>query len=211
MINDPVKYFTHSLLLDQEIEALIELTKGLKRKDIKKIHKRLMVPESVCDDKCKVIDFLEAMKKWEYFRSYVFYRALETIRPDLVPTAVYIPWLCSTVKPTRRTESPLSVITLIEMLRSEIPIGQIQRIYKSYKKSPGESDEEIGFENTMKLLFENNLIQKDLTSLCQLMNNIKLYEVAQSLEAYKREFKDVPDRVFRSNFREAYLGKQIVQ
>ena len=76
--------------------------------------------------------------------------------------------------------------------------------------SLGKYEGEVGFEIMMKLLLENNSIQKDLTSLRKIMWEINLDEVSQKLEAYREELKHMTEFELTKTFSKEFgkLGKQ---
>ena len=192
------------------IQDLKELTNRLSRDDIKKLLNALSVPEGVCAFECEAIDFLRAMKKWTQFDSFRFYQSLNSVRPDLVPIAVRIPWLC-TDRPVTRSTEELTVKSLIETLKNGIGIGNLKLINMYH--SSEESGEDVRFESTMKMIFEKNLIKKDLTRLSKILIDLELNDLAGKLDAYKRIFETMEEYEFTSKFKNELtrIGNQIVE
>ena len=192
------------------IQDLKELTNRLSRDDIKKLLNALSVPEGVCGFECEATEFLLAMKDWTEFDTFLFYQSLNSVRPDLVPIAVRIPWLC-TDRPVTRSTEELTVKSLIEMLKNGIGIENL-RLINMYHSSEKSSDD-VRFESTMKMIFGKNLIKKDLTRLSKILIDLELSDLAGKLDAYQRTFETMEDHEFTSKFRKELtrIGKQIVE
>ena len=78
----------------EELKAVSEFTNQLRTADISKIQTLIKLPEALCADISKGTPFLTAMKQWRGRSPFLFYQALQDIRPDLVKAACRIPWLC---------------------------------------------------------------------------------------------------------------------
>ena len=189
---------------------LKELTERLSRDDINKLLNALSVPEGVCHWECDATDFLHALKGWTEFNPFSFYQSLNSIRPDLISIALTIKWLCTDSPVTLTTES-LTIKSFIEMLKKGISTSNLKILHTRYSK--GKTSKEVRFETTMQLLAANNLIKKDLSSLSQLLNDLKLNKFVSKLQPYKAVFQDLHDQEFSSYFKRELtrLGKQIFE
>ena len=192
------------------VSNLKELIERLSREDVKKLFNALSVPEGVCHLECDATDFLFALRGWTEFNPFSFYKCLNSVRPDLVPIALNIKWLCSN-SPVTLTTEPLTIKSFIETLQNGISILNLKILHMEYSK--GKTSEEVRFETTMQLLVANNLIRKDLFSLSLLLNSLKLNELVQKLQPYKAAFQTMEDQEFTSKFKKELtrIGKQIVE
>ena len=197
-------------IMDEDLFNLKELTERLSRDDIKKLLNALSVPEGVCHWESDATNFLYALKEWTQFNPFSFYQSLNTIRPDLIPIALTIKWLC-TDSPVTLTIEPLTIKSFIEMLKNGISSNNLKLLHMRYSKR--KSSEDIRFETTMQLIATNNLIQRDMSSLSQLLNSLKLNEMVQRLQPYKTAFQNMEDQEFTSKFKKELIrfGKRIIE
>ena len=193
------------------MEALLylkELSDALSRHDIHQLHDSLSVPDGLCDRDSDGTLFLTSLKRWNEFDPFIFHQSLLAIRPDLVVVALNISWLCVDV-PGMHSDQPLTVKGLVQLLQWGISIGNLRLIQAVYDSE----ESEVKFDNTMKLLLRNNVIQKDLVALSKLLIYIKRNDIAEKLRTYKAIFANMSEHEFTSKFRRelARLGKQIIE
>ena len=180
-----------------EISALNDLTTELTAEDIIRIKNEIGIPEGLCKDITQGFNFINAMKQWKGRDPYKFYLAIQHIRPDLLAIACDIKWLC-VESPIEFQEDELSIKTLINLLRSEIPKEKWTLIYIAIAN---ESIENISFEMTLNKLLENGYIQKDLQNLLKILKGIQRNDVIDKLKVYIELFSQMEDGEFESKFK----------
>ena len=193
-----------------EISILTKLTHSLTNDDVKKLHDSLSVPDGVCDRTCEVVDFLFALKGWKGLDKYRFYLSLQSIRPDLVQLALNIAWLCVGYPGTEQaTSQTITIKSLIEFLKSEVSMKNLKLIQMSY----GEETSEVRFENVLKLMLDNKVIEKNLTNLSEVLCGMERNDIAMKMNPFKGGFTEMSEQEFTSKFRKELtrLGKQIIE
>ena len=190
----------------QELVALKELSNQLKANDIKQITNLIGLPEGLCQEITEVTKFLTTLKKWSGHNPFIFYQTLKHVRADLVATACKIKWLCVT-SPEEieyKEEEKLYIKTLIEFLKSEISKANWELIYMV---ATNEAGEDVNFETTLNKLLEKGLIEKDLTTLIEIIKGIQRGDLVEKLEEYRHIFGQMEDGEFESKFKKE-VGKQ---
>ena len=190
----------------QELFALKELSNQLKTNDIKQITDFIGIPEGLCQEITEVTKFLTTLKKWSGHNPFIFYQTLKHVRGDLVATACKIKWLCVT-SPEEieyKEEEKLSIKTLIELLKSEISKTNWELIYMVVTNEAGE---DVNFETTLNKLLEKGLIEKDLTTLIEIIKGIQREDLVEKLEQYRHAFGQMEDGEFETKFKKE-VGKQ---
>ena len=183
----------------EEISALTELTSELTAGDIIRIKNEIGIPEGLCKDITQESNFIHAMKRWKGRDPYKFYLALQHIRPDLIATACGVKWLCvASPQESEYQEEELSMKTLINLLRHEIPKEKWSLIYIAVAK---ESVDNISFEMTLHKLLAHGYIQRDLQSLTKVLKGIQRNDVIDKLSAYIGLFSQMEEGEFESKFR----------
>ena len=183
-----------------ELNALNELSTELKEHEIIRILTELRVPEVLYQDIKQGTNFLTALKKWSSHNSYQFYQSLNSVRPELVPVACRIKWLCvsSPEQTEYKEEEMLTIKTLIELMKSEISIVKWQLIYMVVT---GEAGENVNFEITLNKLLEKGLIDRDLKTLKEIMKEIQRNDLIEKLQEYQNAFSTMEDGEFESKFK----------
>ena len=190
----------------QELVALKELSNQLKANDIKQITDFIGIPEGLCQEITEGSKFLTTLKKWSGHNPFIFYQTLKHVRGDLVATACKIKWLCVT-SPEEieyKEEEKLSIKTLIEFLKSEISKANWELIYMV---ATNEAGEDVNFETTLNKLLEKGLIEKDITTLIEIIKGIQREDLVEKLEQYRHAFGQMEDGEFESKFKKE-VGKQ---
>ena len=190
----------------QELFALKELSNQLKANDIEQITDLIGLPEGLCQEITEVTKFLTTLKKWSGHNPFIFYQTLKHVRADLVANACKIKWLCVT-SPEEieyKEEEKLSIKTLIEFLKSEISKANWELIYMV---ATNEAGEDVNFETTLNKLLEKGLIEKDLTTLIEIIKGIQREDLVEKLEQYRHAFSQMEDGEFESKFKKE-VGKQ---
>ena len=190
------------------LSHLKDFSVALSRHDIQQLHDSLSVPVGICDRDSDALQFLSSLKRWNEFDPFIFHQSLLAIRPDLVRIALNFSWLCVDV-PGMHSDQPLTIKGFVQLLQWGISIGNLHLIQAKYYSE----ESEVNFENTMKLLLKNNIIQKDLIELSLLLIDVKLNAIAKKLDAYSKAFQSMCDHVFTSKFRKelARLGEQLIE
>ena len=194
-----------------ELSALIELSNQLKPADIIRIQNMIALPVGLCEDNTQGTLFLYAVKRWSGHNPFIFYNTMKSIRPELVHIACHIPWLCvSTPTGCDQIENELSIKTLIELLKTEIPKGQWLMIYISIAK---EAKEEVGFAVTLNMLMDNGYIERDLKRLSRLMVEIQRHDLVDKLQTYKYIFIGMEEEEFIGKLKKeiGIQAKEMVQ
>ena len=178
-----------------ELSALIELSEGITESEIMQIQTIINLPAGLCKD----AEFFSAIERWKEHSPYMFYLALKDMRPDLIPLACEIPWLCvSTPSEFVNEGKELTIKTLIGMLKSEIPRDKWGMIYIVIAKEP---QEDVDFEITLNMLVENGYIQADLKKLFQIMKAVKRDDIVEKLKPYQKAFSEMGDAEFEWKFK----------
>ena len=183
-----------------ELNALNELSTELKEHEIMRILTELRVPEVLYQDIKQGTNFLTALKKWSSHNSYQFYQSLNSVRPELVPVACRVKWLCvsSPEQTEYKEEEVLSIKTLIELMKSEISNVKWQLIYMVVT---GEAGENVNFEITLNKLLEKGLIDRDLKTLKVIMKEIQRNDLIEKLQEYQNAFSTMEEGEFESKFK----------
>ena len=154
-----------------ELIASKELSLKLTTADITRMQTLIRAPEGLCDNVSDVPLFLLALRQWNQHSPFRFYTALKDTRPDLIETACKIPWLCvSSPSDCEQEGEELSIKSLIDLLRSEITKSNWILIYMAVTNEAGDN---IGFEITLNKMLEKGLIERDLTTLSEILKGIQ--------------------------------------
>ena len=188
-----------------EISALIELSEKISTAEILQIQTVIRMPEALCKDVTKVTSFLTSIKQWKEHDPYLFYLALEDLRPELTTLACGIPWLCMpTPNKLEYQAKELSIKSLIDLLKSEITKDKWGIIYMVIAN---EAKENADFELTLNKMAEKGFIEKDLIKLSQMMAVIKRDDIVEKMQPYQRAFSGMEDGEFEWKFKKE-VGNQ---
>ena len=180
-----------------EISAISDLSDELTIGDISKLQIVIQIPDGIYKEVKNGTQFLHAIKFWKRNNPFIFYQALLDARPDLVAMACDIPWLCSTCEGEYQEEE-LSIKTLINLLKTEIPKDKWTQIYIGLSQ---ETEENVGYEITLNKMLEKGFIKKDLITLILVLKSIKRLDVIEKLKAYQKVFAEMEDEEFESKFK----------
>ena len=182
-----------------KLTAMKELSAELTPEDIIKIRNVIGIPAGLCEGVTTGIQLLTAIKRWKQHNPYLFYLVLQDIRPDMIAVANRLPWLCASAPSEFECRGEeLSIKSLIELLKTEIKGDEWQLIYMHTENEAGEN---MGFEMTMEKLLENELMQKELIQLSDLLKGIEREDVVKKLEEYKNIFSGMQEGEFESKFK----------
>ena len=207
-------YLSHSIIVSfrnlgidtmnlPELSQLKEFSEQLTTDDIGKFKVQLNLPTALFQVTGGV-QFLIALKKWGNHNPYAFYQALLSIRPDLVPIAMQIPWLCNANENEYEDSSEqLSIKTLITLLKTELTVDNLSLIYASIST---EIEESIDFETTLNKLLENRYIQADLKALSIFLVRIKRDDIVTKLELYKNVLGQMKKEKFQYDFKNVIVS-----
>ena len=188
-----------------EISALMELSEQLTTAEIIQMQTVIKMPEALCKDVTKGTNFLTAIKQWKEHDPYLFYLALEDLRPELTTLACGIPWLCmSTPNELEYQEKELTIKTLIDLLKSEITKDKWGIIYMAIAN---EAKENVDFELTLNKMAEKGFIQKDMIQLSQIMAVIRRDDIVEKMKPYQKVFSGMEDGEFEWKFKKE-VGNQ---
>ena len=180
------------------LTQLTEFSEQLTTDDIGKFKVQLYLPTALFQVTGGV-QFVFALKKWGNHNPYAFYQALLSIRPDLVPIAMQIPWLCNAIENEYEDSSEqLSIKTLITLLKTELTVDNLSLIYVSIST---EIEESIDFETTLNKLLEKGYIQTDLKALSILLLQIKRDDIVKKLELYQSVLYNLNEDEFQFKFK----------
>ena len=180
------------------LTQLTEFSEQLTTDDIGKFRVQLNLPTALFQITGGV-QFVFAIKKWENHNPYAFYQALLSIRPDLVPIAMQIPWLCNAIENEYEDYSEqLSIKTLTTLLKTELTVDNLTLIYVSIST---EIEESIDFETTLHKLLEKGYIQTDLKALSILLLQIKRDDIVKKLELYQNVLCQMDKEKFQYDFK----------
>ena len=182
-----------------EIGTLIELSEKLTEAETVQLQTVIQMPEGLCKEVSKGKNFLTAIKQWNEHNPYQFYLALESLRPDLTTIACKVSWLCvSTPNESDYEDEALSIKTLIDLLKSEIPKDRWAIIYMVIAN---EAKENVDFESTLTKMIEKGFIQKDLNQLSQIMKVINREDIVLKMKAYQKVFSGMEEGEFEWKFK----------
>ena len=188
-------YFTMNV---PALTQLTEFSEQLTTDDIGKFKVQLNLPTALFQVTGGV-QFLIALKIWGNHNPYAFYQALLSIRPDLVPIAMQIPWLCNAIENEYEDSSEqLSIKTLITLLKTALTVDNLSLIYVSIST---EIEESIDFETTLHKLLEKGYIQTDLKALSILLLQIKRDDIVRKLELYQNVLGEMDKEKFQYDFK----------
>ena len=195
-----------------ELSALTELSRELTPIDCIRIRNAIGLPEGLSEEAKEGFLFLIAFKKWRGHRPHRFYTILRDIHPELITIACKIPWLCvsSHSDVEYEEEEKISIKSLIELLKNEITKGQWVAIYMVVA---GETNVNIGFQETLEMLLDKELIHSDLTQLSQIMEVIERNDIVEKLKVFQRAFNQMEEGEFESKFKREVnsQAKELVQ
>ena len=181
------------------LTALAELSNELTIDNVKQIRNEIGIPEALCEDLSKITNFIFAIKRWNQHNPFRFYLALKRIRPELTEKACRIKWLCnSSPGGTDFQEEELSIKTLIALLKTEITKAQWLMVYMIVTN---EAKENVSFADTLNVLLEKGLINKDLTELSNILKAIQREDIAAKLQDYWNLFSTMEEGEFESKLK----------
>ena len=211
-----VKYSHYSLgfqRMEQKlsnIEHMSELAKELSANDIAQLRFQMKVPMGICDKDSDEVSFLLALRNWEEFNPYSFHQALTSMnRHDLVAIAINITWLCVS-EPTEITEQfeePLSMKTLLSLLRNEISKKEWKIIAINLMDSLEIKED---FESIITACLENQIITNDLVSLQSMLTKIQRLDLVGKIREYKTLFIGMSEEEFNAKIKRE-LSAQAVE
>ena len=182
-----------------KLVAMKELSAELTPEDIIKIRNVIGIPAGLCERVTTGTQLLTAIKRWKQHNPYLFYLVLQDIRPDMIAVANRLPWLCASAPSEFECRGEeLSIKSLIELLKREIKREEWELIYMHIENDAGEN---MGFEMTMEKLLENEIMQKELIQLADLLKGIQREDVVKKLEEYKKVFSNMQEGEFESKFK----------
>ena len=183
-----------------ELSALTELSRELTAIDCIRIRNVIGLPEGLSEEAKEGFLFLIAFKQWRGHRPDRFYTILRDIHPELITIACKIPWLCvsSHSDVEYEEEEEISIKSLIDLLKTEITKGQWVAIYMVVA---GETNVNIGFQETLEMLLDKGLIHSDLTQLSQIMEVIQRNDIVEKLKVFQRAFNRMEEGEFESKFK----------
>ena len=191
------------------IEHMSELTKELSADDVTQLRFQMKVPMGICDKDFGKLNFLLALRNWKEFNPYLFYQALTSInRPDLIAIASNITWLCVS-EPTEITEQfkePLSIKTLLSLLRTEITQKEWKIIAISLMDSLEIKED---FESIITACLENKFITKDLVNLQNMLTILDRLDLVDKIRDYKTIFIGMPQDEFNAKIKRELLAQAI--
>ena len=182
------------------LTALAELSNELTIDNVKEIRNEIGIPEALCEDLSQITNFIFAIRKWNQHNPFRFYLALKRIRPELTEKACRIKWLCNSSPDGTdfQEEEELSIKTLIELLKTEITKAQWLMVYMIVTS---EAKENVSFADTLNVLLEKGLINKDLTELSNILKAIQREDIAAKLQDYWNLFSTMEEGEFESKFK----------
>ena len=183
-----------------------ELTTG----DVAKLRTQMHVPAGICDEDCDGISFMFAIIKWEGFDPYSFYLALNSLnRPDIMNIALKLPHICVSepIQETARFAEPLSMKTLLQLMRTEISQKEWQVIAIGIKQ------DKYDFESIIKVCLEKQIISSDLENLQKMLSLLDRLDVAAKIRQYRPLFVEMCEEEFVGRMKKALTlqGAEIKQ
>ena len=192
------------------IEHIFELAKELSANDVAQLRFQMKVPMGICDKDSDEVSFLLALRNWKEFNPYSFYQALISMnRPDLIAIAINITWLCVS-EPTEITEQfqePLSMKTLLSLLRNEITKKEWKIIAISIMDNLEIKED---FESIITACLENQIITNDLVNLQSMLTKIQRLDLVDKIRNYKTLFIGMSEEEFNAKIKRE-LSAQAVE
>ena len=182
------------------LTALTELSNELTIDNIKQIRNEIGIPEGLCEDLSQITNFIFAIKRWNQHNPFHFYLALKRIRPELTEKACRIKWLCNSSPDGTdfQQQEELSIKTLMELLKTEITKAQWLLVYMIVTN---EAKENVNFADTLNVLLEKRLINKDLSELSNILKAIQREDIAAKLQDYRNLFSTMEEGEFEGKFK----------
>ena len=182
------------------LTALAELSNELTIDNVIQIRNEIGIPEALCEDLSQITNFIFAIRKWNQHNPFHFYLALKRIRPELTEKACRIKWLCKSSPDGTdfQQEEELSIKTLIELLKTEITKAQWLMVYMIVTS---EAKENVSFADTLNVLLEKGLINKELTELSNILKAIQREDIAAKLQDYRNLFSTMEEGELESKFK----------
>ena len=182
------------------LTALAELSNELTIDNVKEIRNEIGIPEALCEDLSQITNFIFAIRKWNQHNPFHFYLALKRIRPELTEKACRIKWLCNSSPDGTdfQQEEELSIKTLIELLKTEITKAQWLMVYMIVTN---EAKENVSFADTLNVLLEKGLLNKDLTELSNILKAIQREDIAAKIQNYRNLFSTMEEGEFESKLK----------
>ena len=184
----------------KEIGTMNEIAKSLTPQNVKQLQTILEIPSGIVERTAtEPLDFLYALKFGGFqFEPAIFLDALQSIgRSDLIPIAQRLSWL--TVSSANRSigkETPLSIGTLVTLLRTEIKINQWKLIVGTGLSEVVTS--ELDFESAFQLSIEKGLIKPDMATLCEVMIEIERHDLVEKIQKHVSVFKSMEISEFQN-------------
>ena len=184
-----------------DIKHLNELATEITSDDVAKLRFYMKVPSGVCDKDSDIVRFLFSLQTWKEFNPYLFYQALTSMnRPDLIAIAINITWL-SVSEPTELTEQfeePLSMKTLLSLLRTEITQNEWNIIAMGLKSG---LQFDGNFESIIIACLEKQLISSDLVNLRNMLIDLNRTDTADKIKDYQILFIGMSEDEFISKMK----------
>ena len=183
------------------LQAQTELANELTASDIDKLKLYLRMPHGIISMEVKGVQFLQALKSWRDFKSFLFKEALDAIgKSDLISIANRVKWMSEESEigspHDQEEESPMK--NLIYLLRSELSQDDLTNIYVAIEANPSET---VSFNFVFSKLLEKGEITKDLIPLGRIVEAIGLNALAGKLKERVEKFMKFDEDEFKGNFR----------
>ena len=184
-----------------DIKHLNELATEITSDDVAKLRFYMKVPSGVCDKDSDVVRFLFSLQTWKEFNPYLFYQALTSMnRPDLIAIAINITWLCVSEPPeiTEQFQEPLSMKTLLSLLRTEITKNEWNIIAMGLKSG---LQFDGNFESIIIACLEKQWISSDLVNLRNMLIDLNRTDTADKIKDYQILFIGMSEDEFISKMK----------
>ena len=166
----------------QDICCMFKISDELNTEEKKRIMSELNVSEDLRNEFRNGSDFITIMKKCPKHDAFQFYQSLHNIKPDLIPVACKLKWLCvSSQDQVEPKQQELSIKSLVQLLKNGISKKDWEMICTGLT---GETGENVNCEITLNKLMERGLIERDLTTLKNALSGINKNELAHQLDQY---------------------------
>ena len=183
-----------------ELGALVALSEELSIGDVTKLQSFLDMPVPLVEESSSSgIQFLATLKSWVGHSPFRFYQAISATRPDLIPLAMKIPWLCVAYENEEEyLESQLTIKSFISLLKKELKKRDLAIIYIMFSSSIVEVK---NIEMTLSELVNQNFIQRDLQRFSNILEKIKRKDLAIAVKKYEKVFLQMEEEEFLTKLR----------
>ena len=182
------------------LKALTELTEKLNLGDVIQLQNLIGMPEEICENISSGNKLINTISEWGGHTPFLFFQALQDIRPDLIEVACKIEWLCkpSPGEDISHKGDEIEIKEFVVLLKNEISKSNWNLIYTSVTN---EFNEDVDFGMVLNKLLENGFIEKDLNQLIEILISIERNDLVEKIKIFINVFSEMEDNEFKTKFK----------